>query len=147
QLRLLRSVIHQAPRYSTPTYYLDVHLAIIHWNVAFEVIFRPILPRIRRRHVNFFIAELSNSADVFDHARKFTEEVRRGKLPLVDCEPLIYESQDYGSIEFEKIATQLTDENATLKAWSVALLPKQIDWEMYMRDLEQRLRDDKLWSI
>jgi len=147
KLQQLRSVIYQAPRYSTPTYFLDTHLAVIHWNVAFELIFRSALPRIRRRHVNFLIAELANSSAVFDHARAFTEEVKRGRLPLIDCEPLLYESQDYGRVEFEKVAAQLTDADANLKAWSVALLLKRIDWDMYLTDLEQRLRDDKLWGI
>ncbi|HTR34368.1 MAG TPA: class I SAM-dependent methyltransferase [Bryobacteraceae bacterium] len=147
KLRQLRSVIYQAPMYSTPTYFLDAHLAVIHWNVAFELIFRSVLPKIRGCHVNCLIAELANSSAVFDHARTFTKESARGQLPLVDCEPLVYESQDYGRVEFEKIAVQLTDDNANLRAWSVALLLKRIDWDMYVKDLEQRSRDDKLWSI
>jgi len=147
ELTQLRSVLYQAPRYSTPTYYLDKHLSVIHWNVAFELIFRPILPRIRRRHVNYLIAELSNHDAVFDHAREFTQRVKEGQLPLVDIEPLIYNSENYGMVEFEKVATQLTDADGALKAWAVSLFLKNIDWEMYRPDLLQRLRDDKLWSI
>lgn len=147
QLTQLRSVIYQAPRYSTPTYFLDSHLAVIQWNVAFEVIFKAILPKIRRHHVNYFIAELDNRLDVFDHAREFTEKLKNGELPLVDLEPLVYTSANYGEVEFVKIATQLTDGDATLKAWSVALLLKRIDWSMYLMELEGRLRDDRLWGI
>src|SRR5262249_9090995 len=55
RLRDLWSVMYQAPRYTTPTYFLDTHLAVVAWNVAFEVIFRRILPAIRRRHSNHFI--------------------------------------------------------------------------------------------
>jgi SAM-dependent methyltransferase len=146
-LHQLRSVIYQAPRYSTPTYFLDPHLAVVHWNVAFELIFRPILSVIRRRHVNYFIVELANQNEVFDHARAFTEKVKEGQLPLVDLEPLVYESPDYGRVEFVKIATQLTDRDGTLKAWSVALLLKKIDWKLYLRDLEERLREDRLWGL
>jgi len=147
QLQQLRAVIHQAQRYSTPTYYLDTHLSVIHWNVAFDIIFKPILHKIRRKHVNYFIAELANHAAVFDHAREFTNNVRQGQLPLIDVEPLVYESKLYGSVEFEKVASQLTDPEGNLKAWSVALLLKKIDWEMYRPELLQRLRDDKLWGI
>jgi SAM-dependent methyltransferase len=147
ELQQLRLVLHQAQRYSTPTYYLDTHLSIIHWNVAFELIFQPILANIRRRHVNYFIAELANHDEVFDHARDFTEKVKDGQLPLVDIEHLVYSSASYGMVEFEKVATQLTDPDAHLKAWSVALFLKQIDWDMYRSDLFRRLRNDKLWSL
>ena len=147
QLSQLRSVIHQAPRYTTPTYFLDPHLAVVHWNVAFELVFKSILPAIRRRHVNYFIVELANQNEVFDHAREFTDKVNDGELPLVDMEPLVYESPDYGRVEFVKIATQLTDRDATLRAWSVALLLKKIDWKLYLRDLEERLREDRLWGL
>ena len=147
QLQELRSVIYQAQRYSTPTYYLDTHLSVIHWNVAFDIIFKPILHKIRRKHVNYFIAELANHGEVFDHAREFTNAVKQGQLPLIDVEPLAYDSQLYGQVEFEKVASQLTDSEGNLKAWSVALLLKKIDWDMYQPDLLQRLRDDKLWGI
>src|SRR5215469_18179402 len=147
QLHQLRSVIYQAPRYSTPTYFLDPHLAVVQWNVAFELIFRRILPKIRRCHVNAFIAELGNRKEVFEHGRKFTEKVKAGRLPLVDLEPLVYESADYGRVELTKIATQLTDGDATLKAWSVSLLVRKIDWESFLRDLDERLQEDCLWGV
>ena len=147
RLRDLRSVMYQAPRYTAPTYFLDTHLAVVAWNVAFEVIFRRILPAIHRRHVNNFIIELANQNEVFEHARQFTEKVKEGQLPLVDVEPLVYESPDYGKMEFIKVATQLTDAEANLKAWSVALLPKKIDWKLFQPDLEERLGEDRLWGI
>lgn len=147
QLYELSSVIHQAPRYSTPTYFLDPHLEVVHWNVAFELIFKPILHKIRRRHVIHFIVELANQDEVFDHAREFTEKESDGPLPLVDMEPLVYESPDYGRAEFTKVATQLTDGNAELKAWSVSLLLRKINWELYLSDLEERLQEDRLWGL
>ena len=147
QLQQLRVVLYQAPRYSTPTYYLDTHLSVIHWNLAFELIFKPILNRIRRHHVNYLIAEFVNHDDVFNHARDFTEQAKDGQLPLVDVEPLVYHSPAYGLVEFEKVATQLTDTEGNLKAWAVALFLKKIDWEMYRQDLFDRLRADKLWGL
>jgi hypothetical protein len=50
-------------------------------------------------------------------------------------------------VEFEKVATQLTDADANLKAWAVALFLRKIDWDMYAPDLQKRLRNDKLWVI
>jgi 2-polyprenyl-3-methyl-5-hydroxy-6-metoxy-1,4-benzoquinol methylase len=147
QLQQLRLVLYQAPRYSTPTYYLDTHLSVIDWNVAFGLIFKPILGKIRRRHVNYLIAELANHDEVFDHAREFTEKVKNGQLPLADIEPLVYGSDNYGMVEFEKVATQLTDVDANIKAWAVALFIRRIDWNMYGPDLLKRLRDEKLWGI
>jgi len=147
QLQVLNAVIRQASRYTTPTYFLDAHLFVIHWNTAFEIIFRPILHKIRRQHVNTFIVELTNYAAVFGHARDFTEKKRRGELPLIDREPLVYESQDYGTVELEKLAAQLTDSAAEVKAWAVALLIRRIDWGLYLPALEQQLRNDKLWNI
>ena len=147
RLRDLRSVMYQAPRYTTPTYFLDPHLAVVAWNVAFELIFRRILPDIRSRHVNNFIIALANQSEVFEHAREFTEKVKEGHLPLVDTEPLVYESPDYGKMEFIKVATQLTDADANLKAWSVALLPKKFDWKLFQRDLEERLSEDRMWGL
>ncbi|HVP50395.1 MAG TPA: TIR domain-containing protein [Candidatus Bathyarchaeia archaeon] len=146
QMYALRSVIYQTPRYSTPTYFLDSHLAVISWNVSFELIFKPILSAIRRHHVNYFIVELANQDEVFDHAREFTDKVKEGHLPLIDLEPLVYESPDYGRVEFVKIATQLTDRNGELKSWAVSLLLKKIDWTLYYRDLEERLQEDRLWG-
>jgi hypothetical protein len=75
------------------------------------------------------------------------KQVRAGELPLADLEPLVYNSETYGMVEFEKVATQLTDADANLKAWAVALFLRKIDWDMYAPDLQKRLRNDKLWVI
>jgi SAM-dependent methyltransferase len=147
ELRGLREVLAQASRFSTPTYYLDKHLNLIDWNPAFELIFRPILHKVRFQHVNHFIVELANWKDVFRRAREFTERVKRGELPSVHMEPLVYNSSDYGVVHMEKVACQLNDTDANLKAWSVALLIEKIDWARFRADLEQRLKDDKLWSL
>jgi len=147
QMQELRPLLGQASRYSMPAYFLDTDLNVIDWNVAFELIFKKILHKIRCRHVNHFIAELANCGDVFDHARDFTNKVQAGELPLVDMEPLVYDSDSYGVVTFEKIATQLTDASANLKAWAVGLMLKEIDWERFNSDLLPRLREHKLWSI
>jgi ubiquinone/menaquinone biosynthesis C-methylase UbiE len=147
KIRDLCSLLHQAARYSTPAYYLDTSLNIIDWNVSFELIFRDILERIKGRHVNFFIAQLSNADEVFDHGREFTRKHRAGELPLIDIEPLTYRSGPYGLVSFTKVACQLTDGEADLKAWAVSLLITDIDWTSFLADLQDHLRQDKLWSI
>lgn len=147
ELMQLRSVVHQAARYTTPIYYLDSCLNLIDWNIAFELLFERILPKIRGKHVNHFIAELENCEAVFDHARDFTTKVEQGELPLIDMEPLIYRSEAYGTVRLEKLACQLTDADAKLRAWAVSLLPREMDWKRFGEDLLSRLHEDKRWSI
>jgi len=145
--RSLRPVLHQAQHYSMPTYYLDVNLNVVDWNIAFGLLFSRILGRISGQHVNRFIAELQNRDEVFDHARDFTERVRQGQLPLVDTEPLRYDSEKYGRVSFLKVASQLHDASANLHGWAVGLMITDIDWEPFGNDLFDKLRADKLWSV
>lgn len=145
--RLLRPVLYQASHYSVPTYYLNTKLQIIDWNIAFEMVFRDILGKIRNKHVNFFIVEMQNKGESFDHAREFTRKVRDGYLALVDIEPMNYRSAAYGDMSFVKVATLLSNAKGEKQGWSVALLPRDIDWGAFQRDLFDRVREDKLWSV
>jgi SAM-dependent methyltransferase len=145
--RLLRPVLYQASHYSVPTYYLNLNLTVIDWNVAFELVFRHILGKIRNKHVNMFINQLENKSDVFDRAREFTEKVRRGLLPLVHMEELIYRADRYGLVNFLKVATQLNDVKGDQIGWTVALMIRQIEWGPFERDLYDKVREDKLWSV
>ncbi len=143
----LRPVLHQASQYTVPTYYLDVDLNIIDWNVAFDMIFSDVAGKIRYQHVNYFIARLDNHIEVFDHGRRFTERVLAGALPFVDTEVLRYKSSRYGQIVFLKVASQLHDPAGELRGWSVSLLIREIQWGKFERDLRRRIHDDKLWSV
>ena len=145
--RLLRPVLYQASHYSVPTYYLNTKLQIIDWNIAFELVFRDILGRIRNKHVNFFIIELLNKNESFDHARDFTRKVHDGFLALVDTEPLGYRSARYGNVTVLKVATLLSNAKGESQGWSVALFPREIDWGAFERDLFEKVREDKLWSV
>jgi SAM-dependent methyltransferase len=149
--RKLRPVLYQASHYSVPTYYLNPTLKVIDWNVAFELIFQDILGKIRNRHVNYFINELANKNQVFDHAREFTVKVRHGQLPLVDIEPLVYRSPKYGNAQgnvgFVKVATQLNDSKGVQQGWCVALMLQDINWGAFQTDLYEKVRADKLWSV
>ena len=143
----LRPVLYQAAEYTVPTYYLDVDLNVIDWNVAFGMIFSDVAGRIRYQHVNYFIACLENDIEVFDHGRRFTERVLAGALPFVDTEVLRYKSARYGEIVFLKVASQLHDPAGELRGWSVSLLIRQIQWGKFERDLRRRIHNDKLWSV
>lgn len=145
--RVLQPVLHQASYYTVPTYYLNINLHFIDWNIAFEVVFGELLAKLRNKHVNYFIAELANAEEVFDHAREFTKKVELGNLPLVDMEPLIYESPKYGHVSFVKVATQLHDAAGKLHGWAVALMIREIDWTAFQKDLYNAVEQDKLWSL
>lgn len=147
--RELRPVLHQAPMYSTPTYYLDTKLDVIDWNIAFELIFESLAAKIRGKHVNWLIARLTNHSEVFDHARAFTEDYQRtGVFPFVDVEPLEYESPRYGAVRFTKVATQLHDPEGKFKGWSIALLVDQIEErELFNEDLQERIGTEKMWRV
>ena len=144
----LRPALYQASYYSIPTYYLDRDLYIIDFNTAFEIIFRSITGKLRGRHVNWFIKALANREDVFHEGKLFTEEVERKKVfPYVHMEPIVYVSDDFGRVEFTKIASQLHDSHGRLRGWAVALMPRSIKWEDFESSLFKKLSQDKLWSI
>lgn len=143
----LRPVLHQAIHYTSPTYFLDVNLKMIDWNLAFELIFSRSLARIGGKHVKHFIVQLANYEEVIEHAQEFSKKVLKGKIPFVDLEPLRYSSERYGEVSFLKVATQLHDPQGAPRGWSVSLLIREIDWEAFARDLSEEARKDKLWSV
>ncbi len=146
--KYLQPTLHQAVFYTVPTYFLDPDLYILDYNLAFEIIFRRPACYLRGRHVNWFIAQLANHDDVHEHGRKFTERVKReNSFPLVDLEPIVYDSPDFGPVEFTKVASQLHDTDGRLQGWAVALMLRRIDWDSFERKLEEKLRQDKLWSV
>src|SRR5262245_7526359 len=76
----LRPLLHPPIHYTAPTYFLDVNLTMIDWNLAFGLIFSRSLPRIGGRHVKHFIVELANYDEVIAHAQEFTKKVLKGKI-------------------------------------------------------------------
>jgi ubiquinone/menaquinone biosynthesis C-methylase UbiE len=144
----LRPTLHQASFYTVPTYYLDTDLYVLDYNIAFEVVFRNMAGRLRGRHVNWFIARLQNHDQVHEHGREFTDRVQReGSFPFVDLEPIVYESADFGRVEFTKVASQLHDASGRLQGWAVALMIRHIKWDDFEHRLEDKLFQDKLWSV
>jgi PAS domain S-box-containing protein len=139
----LRPVLHEAAQYSVPTYYLDRNYHMVDWNAAFELIFSRITGELRGKHVNWFIARLDNDKEVFRHAREFSH----GEIPLVDLEPLVFRSRDYGKVRFLKVASQLHDAGGSYRGWAVALMIQEIRWQRFEDKLKEKLTDDKIWSV
>lgn len=144
----LRPNLHQASFYTVPTYYLDTDLNVVDYNIAFEIVFRELAGPLRGRHVNWFIARLHNHDQVHAHGREFTDRVReKRRFPFVDLEPIVYDSIDFGRVEFTKVASQLHDCDGRLQGWAVALMVRRIDWDAFERKLNEKLFQDKLWSV
>ena len=145
--RDIRPVLHQAIHYTVPTYYLDVNLMVVDWNIAFELIFSRLGARLRNKHVKYFIAELENFDQVMDHAQEFTRQVLEGRIPFVDLEPLRYSSEKFGVVSFLKVAAQLHDPEGHPRGWSVSLIVHDIDWTFFQKELLEETSKDKLWSV
>lgn len=143
----IRPVLHQAIHYTVPTYYLDVNLMIVDWNIAFDLVFSRLGATLRNKHVKHFIAELQNYDEVMEHAQKFTRQVLNGRIPFIDVEPLRFMSEKYGEVSFLKVAAQLHDAEGRLRCWSVSLIIREINWELFEQDILEQSRKDKLWSV
>lgn len=145
--REIRPVLHQAIEYTVPTYYLNVDLMMVDWNIAFDLIFSRLGGTLRGKHVKSFILELVNCQAVLEHAQKFTRDVYDNRIPFVDVEPLIYYSDKYGAVNFTKVAAQLHDSEGRQRGWSVSLMIREINWEIFEADLLEATRKGKLWSV
>jgi 2-polyprenyl-3-methyl-5-hydroxy-6-metoxy-1,4-benzoquinol methylase len=144
----IRPQLHHAANYGCPTYFLDVDLHVVDWNVSFQTLFRPILSEIYYKHVNHFIAALTNAEEVFRHARDFTRRVEEThELPLVDTEPITFHSDRYGDVSLLKFACKLHDPDGNYRGWAVRLDVRDINWILYTRDLEDALRQAALWNL
>ena len=139
----LRPVLHQVVQYTSPTYYLDANYHIVDWNIAFDLVFSRITNVLRGKHVNWLIAQLLNTEEVFSHAKLFSA----GSIPLVDLEPLYYMSGNYGNVRMLKIAVQLHDKKGEYRGWAVTLMIQEIPWDRFEKDLKERLNENKLWSV
>lgn len=118
--RRLRPSLHQASYYTVPTYYLDNDLYVVDYNIAFEIIFGELAGQLRGRHVNWLIEQMANADEVYEHGREFSDQVREtGSFPLVDLEPISYESPAFGRVEFTKVASQLhnAEESSEAGPW------------------------------
>jgi ubiquinone/menaquinone biosynthesis C-methylase UbiE len=144
----IRPVLHQAIHYTVPTYYLDTHLRMIDWNIAFDLVFSRLGSTLRDTHVTHFIRQLQNAKQVMDHAVEFTQKVLDNDIPFIDVEPIVYASENYGVVSFLKIAAQLHATDGSPRGWSVSLIIREIeDGKALVKDLLEVARKDKLWAV
>jgi len=128
----------------TPTYILDNTYHFLDWNRTFdELVARP--TRIRRgEHALEFIRQLANCREVIERSRAL---FGTGSDPLVDIELLHYDSPKYGVVLFQKIGSQLCDEQGEPMGWCVnlnILVAEQMQrlWD----DLKDALERDLNWT-
>ena len=128
-----------------PAYLLDTNYYFLDWNVAFdEIIAGPLGFRRRYTHAEDFISKLYNGQEVFERARQVFDP---NLVPMIDMEPLILETEEFGIIEFQKMAVQIVNEDAQLDAWSVFLnicLAEKMD--LLWKRLSTRLERELNWS-
>ncbi len=98
----------------------------------------------RGEHGLEFIRQLANCRDVIERSKVV---FGAGKDPLVDVELLHFDSDEYGIVLFQKIASQICDEEGNPMAWCVnlnVLVAEQIQklWD----DVKLRLERDVNWS-
>jgi ubiquinone/menaquinone biosynthesis C-methylase UbiE len=90
------------------------------------------------------VKKLLNGKEVFERARKVFDPSR---VPMIDMEPLQLYSQEFGLIEFEKMAVQIIDADARLDAWSVFLNICSADnIELLWQRIGERLDRELNWS-
>ena len=101
-----------------PGYLLDHTYHLLDWNPVFDELIAKPLSLNRGDHVSAFVARLTNRDDVIERSRVVFGP---HKDPLVDIEPLEFDSPSYGHMKFKKIAAQISDEHGNTQAWSVSL--------------------------
>ncbi len=127
-----------------PTYLLDVSYHFMDWNPAFETVIAKPLGLMRSQHAGKFIDSLQNANDVRQRSK---ERFKPGELPLVDIEELVFASDEYGTIRFQKIASQIPDVDGHLRAWCVTLNVLEVDQaEKFWGDIEHELTRNIHWS-
>jgi ubiquinone/menaquinone biosynthesis C-methylase UbiE len=130
---------------SGPSYILDRAYHFLDWNTAFELLIARPLRLQRGTHVVTFLNKLRNWSEVFDRSNKV---FLPGQDPMVDTEVLQYQSENYGLITFQKIASQIPNVRGGSKAWSVHLNISEVErnrnelWD----DMANELRKYSVWS-
>lgn len=127
-----------------PTYILDRNFQFLDWNPMFDELVAKPLALMRGRHVEEFILKLDNKREVIKRARSVFEQ---DQYPIVDTEVLKLKTQ-YGLVHFQKIASQIADDDGGTLAWAINLnIIKSDDDERMWADLAERLKQEVNWSI
>ena len=139
-----------------PAYILDRYYFFQDWNAAFQRLFADPLGLYRGQHAQEFVRSLANRGVVEARARQVFQP---GNLPLVDMEPLVFQSKEFGIIELWKIASRILDDAGQLAGWSIVLnitgaerldalweelkstLDARINWALYSRSYDKLVRN------
>jgi ubiquinone/menaquinone biosynthesis C-methylase UbiE len=130
---------------SVPAYLLDEKYWFLDWNPAFdELVACPLGLKRLRNHAEDFIRELVNVEAVYQRSKKIFDPKN---VPLIDVEPLVFHTEKYGDVEFEKIAVQISDTHAQLASWCVYLnITRAHRLEEMWDDLRASLESHLNWS-
>jgi SAM-dependent methyltransferase len=128
-----------------PAYLLDDNYYFLDWNAAFDVLVAgPLGLKRTQSHAEDFVRALKNVSDVFERSKRVFAP---GRAPQLDREKLIFESERYGEIEFDKLAVQVFDPNVELAAWAVYLNIARADRENEVwEDIGRRLQKELHWA-
>jgi len=128
----------------SPTYLLDGNFQFLDWNPMFDELIAKPLALMRGRHVEDFILKLENKREIIRRSRTVFQQ---DNYPIVDIEVLKLKTK-YGMIHFQKIASQIADNEGGTLAWAVNLniLKAEEDEAMWI-DLKNRLEEEVNWSL
>lgn len=100
-------------------YVLDPNYRFVDWSACFDAIIARPLQLRKGEHVSSrFLASLANWTQVYARSQD-----RFQSAPLADTERLVFESDEFGTIVFWKIAAQLPSRDSGLDGWLVTLVP------------------------
>jgi SAM-dependent methyltransferase len=120
-----------------PTYILDTTYHFMDWNPAFDLVVAQQTGIARGEHGLEFIRNLENCQQVIERSK---DVFGPGKDPLVDIEELRLNTDNYGLVRFQKVATVIADDQGNPMAWCVNLNILDATREDGSSSLEQ------LWS-
>lgn len=125
-----------------PTYLLDDTYHFVDWNPLFEELVARPLKLTRGDHAEKLVNAMEKSEEVLDRAKQvFTVP------PLVDLEELIYDTEVYGRITFQKIASQIADKRGNTQAWCVNLNVMSVDKaKLFWADVREILIRTVNWA-
>jgi SAM-dependent methyltransferase len=142
--RFVRDLIRPTFSFGLPAYLLDLGFRFLEWNAAFQEIFAGPLNLTPGQHVQQFVSWFENGPASIDRALRVFAV---GHAPIVDTEPLVLQTAEYGKIEFQKFATQILDVNGRPAAWLVTFNISSAERAPELYDAMARaIEAESLWS-
>jgi hypothetical protein len=102
----------------SPIYLLDTNYCFVDWNQCFDFLFAQPLSLSKGCHVGDFVNHFANSQEVYDRAASVFGVAQ---TPHRDIEPLSIDLKKYGLTHFQKIATQILNDDGSQEMWAINL--------------------------